>query len=236
MNAPVDGSRVARSTLWGRCWEAGPGLRRRGVSVLVAIRVLVVVAVELRMLGYSRALARIEAAAPKHCEHPSLPCLGPSDPDRRSALPAQSGIARIGVRAALAPDCHGLMVAMKVGGASYPGRSADARERARQLAQVVDRAAVWFPRRPLCVTRSLALLSLLHRDGLVGYIVIGAMRDDSKLRAHAWVEMEGVPVNEAPDVRSRFTILQHQGSKLGFRPGALAPREVAHLENASPME
>lgn len=56
-----------------------------------------------------------------------------------------------------------------------------------------------------CLGRSLVLWFLLRRRGIDAELVIGAERAEAgRLPAHAWVEVAGEPVNDAPDVRERF--------------------------------
>ena len=56
-----------------------------------------------------------------------------------------------------------------------------------------------------CLGRSLALWFILRRRGIDAEFVIGADAPQrGELQAHAWVEVAGVPVNDAPDVRKRF--------------------------------
>jgi hypothetical protein len=56
-----------------------------------------------------------------------------------------------------------------------------------------------------CLGRSLVLWFLLRRRGIDAELVIGAEAPrDRELPAHAWVEVAGEPVNDAPDVRERF--------------------------------
>jgi hypothetical protein len=45
---------------------------------------------------------------------------------------------------------------------------------------------------------------LLRRKGIDADLVIGAASSEGSLAAHAWVEVDGVPVNDSPDVSDRF--------------------------------
>ncbi len=56
-----------------------------------------------------------------------------------------------------------------------------------------------------CLTRSLLLAWLLQRRGVSSRLRIGVRKAGDALDAHAWVECEGRPVNDAPDVAERFT-------------------------------
>ena len=57
----------------------------------------------------------------------------------------------------------------------------------------------------VCLGRSLTLWSMLRRRGVDAQLVIGAgLIADQELSAHAWVEVDGVPVNDVADVRERY--------------------------------
>jgi len=55
-----------------------------------------------------------------------------------------------------------------------------------------------------CLTRSLLLGWLLRRRGVESQLRIGVRLTAGVLDAHAWVECDGVPVNDQPDVAERF--------------------------------
>lgn len=56
-----------------------------------------------------------------------------------------------------------------------------------------------------CLGRSLVLWFLLRRRGIDADLVIGAAAPaGGLLDAHAWVEVDGIPVNDTADVRSRY--------------------------------
>ncbi|MBE0625932.1 MAG: lasso peptide biosynthesis B2 protein [Burkholderiales bacterium] len=55
-----------------------------------------------------------------------------------------------------------------------------------------------------CLTRSLLLGWLLHRRGVPSELRIGVRLDEGRLEAHAWVECDGKPINDAEDVAARF--------------------------------
>jgi hypothetical protein len=76
-----------------------------------------------------------------------------------------------------------------------------AREPAEAVNLVAGRAVVGAR----CLGRSLVLWFLLRRRGIDAEFVLGAAAPGGgELAAHAWVEVAGVPVNDAPDVRERF--------------------------------
>lgn len=67
--------------------------------------------------------------------------------------------------------------------------SASQRAICARLASAMDRASRYGLFRPLCLTRAVALSSLLDAHGIVGHrIRIGVRRDAGQFTAHAWVE------------------------------------------------
>lgn len=55
-----------------------------------------------------------------------------------------------------------------------------------------------------CLTQSLLLTWLLGRRGVRSELRIGVRRVDGGIDSHAWVEHEGRPVNDTPEVAERF--------------------------------
>jgi hypothetical protein len=68
----------------------------------------------------------------------------------------------------------------------------------------VERAASRLPVVTTCLVRSLVVWYLLARRGQRPQLVIGVRRPGPALEAHAWVEVDGRPVNDTTDVRERF--------------------------------
>ena len=68
-----------------------------------------------------------------------------------------------------------------------------------------------------CLTRSLLLGWLLSRRGVESQLRIGVRLTNGVLDAHAWVECEGVPVNDQSDVGTQFASF-----------GDLVPLEAFH--------
>ena len=57
-----------------------------------------------------------------------------------------------------------------------------------------------------CLPRSLVLWGLLRARGAV--IRLGVAQSPPKgIAAHAWVELDGCPINDAPDVTERYAVL-----------------------------
>jgi|GEM_PF-359310 len=68
----------------------------------------------------------------------------------------------------------------------------------------VQAAARLGPRPATCLERSWVLWWFLRRAGIAGELVIGVRKCGDRLAAHAWVELDGVPLNDAPDVAQHF--------------------------------
>jgi hypothetical protein len=67
-----------------------------------------------------------------------------------------------------------------------------------------------------CLTRSLYLCWLLRRRGIASELRIGVQLVQGKLDAHAWVEYQGVPINDAQDVAQRFAAFNEPLSPEAF--------------------
>lgn len=78
---------------------------------------------------------------------------------------------------------------------------------ARRIARLVSVAAAHGPYKARCLERSLALWWFLKRRGIESKIRIGARKTGEGLDAHAWVEMNDMPLNESRDVRGNYAVL-----------------------------
>ena len=58
-----------------------------------------------------------------------------------------------------------------------------------------------------CLPQALCLRWLLGRHGIRTDLRIGVARNETGLDAHAWVEREGRPIGEGPEVADRFAPL-----------------------------
>lgn len=76
---------------------------------------------------------------------------------------------------------------------------------AHQMARGVAIAARHGPYRASCLERSLVLCRLLRRRGVMCELRFGADLAQGDLAAHAWVEWEGVVLNDAPQIGGRFS-------------------------------
>ena len=94
-----------------------------------------------------------------------------------------------------------------------PGRQ-EALEVARDTAYAVAVAIKYVPWQPRCLLRSLVLARFLARKGIACDVRIGLPAGQSGpyspgaepgFLAHAWVEYDGVVLNDRDDVAARFT-------------------------------
>ena len=69
-------------------------------------------------------------------------------------------------------------------------------ERVRLTLRMVNAAVRHGWGRPTCLEKSLTLWCLLRRQGIASSVRIGARAAGEKLEAHAWVECDGVALNE----------------------------------------
>jgi Transglutaminase-like superfamily len=87
---------------------------------------------------------------------------------------------------------------------NYVGENSREGERIKMAVRIVNAAAhyVWGPF--TCLEKSLALWWLLKRQGTASSVRIGARKSGGKLEAHAWVEREGVALNEPQEEHRHY--------------------------------
>jgi hypothetical protein len=78
---------------------------------------------------------------------------------------------------------------------------------AARLASLIRIAGRHLPANATCLRQSLLLWWILRRQGLAAQVCIGVSTGDG-FAAHAWVEIDGQPVNDVADVAERFAVLQ----------------------------
>jgi hypothetical protein len=59
-----------------------------------------------------------------------------------------------------------------------------------------------------CLTRSLVLRWLLRRYGTTSDLRIGVRMEQGEFSAHAWVEKDGIPLNDRPEFVARYAIFE----------------------------
>lgn len=73
------------------------------------------------------------------------------------------------------------------------------------ICAAVDMACIWYWKEVLCLQRSAATACLLKKHGVPARLVLGAQQ--MPLKAHAWVELDGVVVNDKPYMREMYAVL-----------------------------
>jgi hypothetical protein len=81
-------------------------------------------------------------------------------------------------------------------------------DRTVRLARIVGIGARRGPLGGQCLHRSLTLWWLLRRRGIDSSLKIGARLEDRDLEAHAWVEREGVILNDSERSVRRYAVLE----------------------------
>ncbi len=94
------------------------------------------------------------------------------------------------------------------GSTSSAANGVELQERAKAMSRVVEAAANGSLYRAECLPRSLTLWWYLRRQGIDSELQIGLSREASGFQGHAWVEYDGVALNDEPDVRQRFAALE----------------------------
>jgi hypothetical protein len=90
--------------------------------------------------------------------------------------------------------------------AEAPTGAIERRPNPSRAAWLVERAAHNFLWPTTCLRRSLVLWALLVRSGVRTELRIGFRKPEGRFEAHAWLEWNGVPLNEKPDVRERYSV------------------------------
>ena len=80
------------------------------------------------------------------------------------------------------------------------------REIAAKQSRMILRVAENMPFLPRCLARSLVLAATPRRRGIAADLCLGA-KIAPPFDAHAWIEVDGEPVNEAPDLLTNFSRL-----------------------------
>lgn len=120
-----------------------------------ALLLLPVIAVGLRLAGYKRVQAALDALGRRHSTSP------PPNGDEAMSLAVRS---------------------------------------TRMVVLAARRGAY----RANCLPTSMALRHLLQRQGIAGTLRVGVRKNGPALDAHAWVELDGQPLNDSADVQQRF--------------------------------
>lgn len=76
--------------------------------------------------------------------------------------------------------------------------------------RMVDLAAHYSPFRPNCLVRSLTLWWLLLRQGIESDLRIGVRKQGEEFTAHAWVEGQGMVLNDQADIAGHYAAFDGQ--------------------------
>lgn len=74
-----------------------------------------------------------------------------------------------------------------------------------RICAAMDMACIWYWKEALCLQRSAATTFLLRRHGVPAQLVIGAQQ--LPFKAHAWVEVDGLVVNDKPYMHEMYFVL-----------------------------
>jgi hypothetical protein len=86
----------------------------------------------------------------------------------------------------------------------------------RRTREMVDLAIRYSPYRMTCLRRSMTLQRLLVLQEIHTVLRFGARREDGALKAHAWLEYQGIPIGEPEALDERFAPL------VGFSPNNIS--------------
>ena len=83
-----------------------------------------------------------------------------------------------------------------------------AMQQAAATTHLVQAAASRTPFKITCLVRSAALWFLLRRQGIGSEIRIGVSQQESTFKAHAWVESNGIVLNDRNDIHNQFAAFE----------------------------
>jgi hypothetical protein len=87
-----------------------------------------------------------------------------------------------------------------------PVRSRSKSQRPEHLCRAVDTACAFHFKTVLCLQRSATATLLLRSYGYPAELVIGAQM--MPFRSHAWVEIDGLVVNDKPYMNEMYQVLE----------------------------
>ncbi len=99
---------------------------------------------------------------------------------------------------------------------SLPERRSLDPHNAKAWAQTIDRVG-GRPYGGTCLDQSVFLWFVMRLHRLDGDIRIGITRDGSKIEGHAWVELDGLVVNDRPDVAESYAVFDDDPAEIVFR-------------------
>jgi hypothetical protein len=90
------------------------------------------------------------------------------------------------------------------------GPDSTTKQRAAQVARMVRSAAYRGLGTANCLDQSLALWWLLGRRGIASSVRIGTRKTGGKFEAHAWVECDGVALNEPEEPHKHYAAFDEE--------------------------
>jgi hypothetical protein len=73
-----------------------------------------------------------------------------------------------------------------------------------RVCTAVNYACIWYPKQVLCLQCAFVTTYLLRRKGVPARMVLGAQK--LPFKAHAWVEVDGRPINERSNVQGTYAV------------------------------
>jgi len=101
------------------------------------------------------------------------------------------------------------------------GRSSDSLRRTKLICFAVDEASIWYFKRVECLQRSVVAVFLLRLYGVPADLVIGYRQ--LPFESHAWVEVDGMIVNDRPQYCRLFTPIERLSSAVYTKNEAATP-------------
>jgi transglutaminase superfamily protein len=98
-------------------------------------------------------------------------------------------------------------------GAAEAGSSA--MDRANEIARLEQSAARHLFFRPNCLEQSVALWWMLRKRGMAADLRIGARKHEGRFEAHAWVESNGVALNDGSEAHQHFVPFDNAFTSMG---------------------
>lgn len=98
------------------------------------------------------------------------------------------------------------------------GKAPHSFEEAAAIGSLINSATFHLLGPNNCLIRSMYLHRVLRLRGVASELRIGMRLSDNRLDAHAWVEVDGRPVNDAPDIGARYVAFEQP---LAPRSGSL---------------
>jgi hypothetical protein len=87
-----------------------------------------------------------------------------------------------------------------------------------KTARMVRSASHFGPFRATCLAQSLTLWLLLQQQNISSAIKIGVRKNAGRLEAHAWVERDGIALNETDAVHEHYAPFEREFANIPSEP------------------